>query len=183
MEKTKSKGVVMVKEGTGLANEDWYRALVEDCQAIKVELEYEARKLLIQVRWEMGKRIFEANEGMNHEKVYGQKIILNLSKDIGMSPSHLFAMVKFFKDYPEKDFEKDVVPKLPEGKNTSWSKLSQGYYDKKEDVEKKDKTSYTIKDILEVVRLFLKNDIGLVKESEIDDAVIAFHKLIVKKKG
>lgn len=181
MPKTISKAIV-VKEGTGLANEEWYQTLVSDCQAIKVELEFAARTLLIQVRWEMGKRIYEENEKMNREKVYGKKVIENLAKDIGTSSSHLFAMVKFYKDYPEKDFEKDVVPKLPEGKNTSWGKLSQGYYDKTEE-EKKEKYSYKIGDVLEVLRIFLRDEIQLTKESEIDDAVIVFHKLLIKKKG
>ena len=180
--KTKSKEVV-VKENTGLANEDWYRALVEDCKAIKVELEYEARKLLIQVRWEMGKRIFEENEGMNREKMYGKKIIDNLARDISMSIPHLYAMVRFYKEYPEKDFEKDVVPKLPEGKNTSWGRLSQGYYDKKEDADKKEKTHYKLIDVLEILHAFLIDDIGLTNEDEINDAVNKFKKLLVKEKG
>jgi len=174
---------VTVKQNTGLANEDWYRSLVEDCEAIKTELEYQARTLLIQVRWEMGKRIYEENEGMKREKLYGKKIIENLSKDIGMSSSHLFAMVKFYKDYPEKDFDKDVVPKLPEGKNTSWGKLSQGYYDKKEDAEEKEKTVYKIKDVLEVLKLFLMDEIGLSNEKEVDESVNEFLKLLIKKKG
>ena len=174
---------VIIKEDFDLRSQDFYRSLVEDCEAIKTELEFQARTLLIQVRWEMGKRIFEENEGMSREKLYGKKVIENLSKDIGMSSSHLFAMVKFYKDYPEKDFDKDVVPKLPEGKNTSWGKLSQGYYDKKEDAEEKKKTVYKVKDVLEVLKIFLMDEVGLTNEDEVDESVKKFQKLLIKKKG
>ena len=82
---------IIVRDESGLSNQEFYQALLEDCQAIVVERGFRARMEAIEGKWELGKRIYEENEQMDRQKIYGDKIVENLSRDLGISNSNLFS--------------------------------------------------------------------------------------------
>ncbi len=57
---------------------------------------------------------------------YGERIIETAAEDIGMSASHLWKCVQFYKKFPQNEFD-DVENELPEGKNISWYKIYTKY--------------------------------------------------------
>ncbi len=101
-----------------------YNNLLEDCQAIVGESNYKQRETTLEARYELGRSIFQANDEMGREKIYGQKIVEKLSIDLGegYSPANLYDCIKFYKKYPPKKYIafSNVLENLPEGKNTSW---------------------------------------------------------------
>lgn len=169
---------VVLKNGDELETESWYQTLVDECQAIKVELNTIAAISIFKRNWEIGKLVLEENT-MEREKTYGKRIIDNLSKDLGFSASALYQFIQFYKNFPAtkyKEFEK-VELELP--KNMTW-----GRYVKEElgerSKEQKPKTSFKIEDITEVLKSFLEDDIGLTDETEIDKAIDDFKKLLIE---
>ena len=92
---------IIVRDESGLSNQEFYQALLEDCQAIVVERGFRARMEAIEGKWELGKRIYEENEQMDRQKIYGDKIVENLSRDLGISNSNLFSCIQFYKQFQE----------------------------------------------------------------------------------
>ena len=104
-----------------IINQDWFHGMVEDCEAIIVERRFNASLELIQSKWEIGNRILEEWENIERFH-YGDKIVETLSKILGMSVSHLYKCLEFARKY--KKWE-EAEKALPEGKATSWYKVSQ----------------------------------------------------------
>ena len=169
-----------IKDDTSLKNEDWYRGLVDDCRAIVVERGTNARMEIVEGKWEMGQRINQENEEMDRKKGYGKRIIENLSNDLGISAVDLWNCVKFYKEIGVEQFEK-AIPKLPEGKNVSWYKITLWLGDRKEKREDKIKQSYRLVDILDVFRLLIIKA-GAVDEGEIEESVTEFKEALINYK-
>jgi hypothetical protein len=119
-----------------IQQEEWYQLLVEQCRAIIVETRFKSAIDLLEGKWRLGKEVWENK--MNFERAgYGEKMVETLAKDIGISASHLYKCIEFYKKFPAEDFEQ-VIPKLPaeEGKAISWYKLCQKYLpETKEEIE------------------------------------------------
>ena len=64
----------------------------------------------IEMAWNIGKIINEAFLGQD-EKIYGRKLISNLSSDIEIHEADLYKMRSFFKTYP----------KIPQGREFNWT--------------------------------------------------------------
>ena len=89
---------------------DHYVQLVEDCKAIIVECEFTSRWALVEGYHLLGQRISE-DEDVS---------LTQLAKDINKSLRTVQRAVQFFKKYPDLNL-------LPEGKNTSWTQISNKY--------------------------------------------------------
>lgn len=170
---------ITIKEETSFGNEDWYRGLFEDCDAINTERRTNVRIEKIEERWEIGQRIIECNSNIKKDDVESEKIIQNLANDLGETDNELWNCVNFYKHVDKENFE-DVVPILPEGKNITWkkAKIWSG-----EVVEKKDriKRSYKLIDVLEVYKMIIISK-GVSDEEEIEKQITEFKESIVNYK-
>lgn len=178
----KKKEVVISKENS-FVSEDWYHALVEECRAIKVELGYTARIMTLQSAWELGKRIYEENEGMKRSDTYGDRVLENLATELGMSRAKIFECVQFYKAIPFKEsFDDEVVPKLPEGKNITYAMVRDMVLGRKEKREKKQKELYKLSDVLEVTKDWMLNTAGF-NEEETEDSIALIREKVIEVKG
>lgn len=187
---------IKVKKDFEFKNDERYQALLGDCQSIAIELEYERRKLQIEKYWELGKRIYDENENMKRDKVYGKKVIQTLSNDLGINSAVLHDAVKFYKQFALNDFN-EVIMQLPGGKETSWNKIrqkvlgSRGEEKTKEDEEggeevKKDDEvegdesvyAYKIEQIADALRVLLYEDVGVINSDEIEEYIKSFRRIL-----
>ena len=171
---------IVIKEEVSLQNNEVYRALVEDCTAIVVERSLNARMEVVQGKWELGQTITKANEEMERREIYGKRVIENLSKDLNVSTTDLWNCVKFYKEIEVEEFD-DAIPKLPEGKNVSWYKITLWLGDRKENAKEKIKQSYKVTDILEAFKLFIISK-GVSDEVEIEQSINEFRETLIKYK-
>ncbi len=105
---------------TPLESEEWYQALIEECQAIITESVFTSRWTLIEGYHMLGKRIPEENANFRKAKVYGKKITQRVATSLNKSQRTIEQAIQFAKKYPELD-------ELPEGKNISWHKICNYY--------------------------------------------------------
>lgn len=172
---------LVIKKKTGLSNEEWYQELVEDCRAIGVERGTNARMEVIQGKWELGQRINLENDNMQRKDIYGKNIIGNLANDIGISSTDLWSCLKFYKQLGVDNFE-ETLPKLPEGKNVTWYKITLWMGDRQDKDQEKVKESYKLADILEVLKAWIIKK-GATNEKEIEKTVTEFREALIKYKG
>lgn len=164
----------LTKADEALIQEEWYVSLLEDCKAVVVERYYNANDEILAGKWEVGKRISEENDNMERKKVYGKRIIENLSKDLKVSTSDLFNCVQFYKEYNAEEFDA-IRGTLPEGKNITWYKMTNKYLGERKDKEKKVKTSFNINFVLDRLTEFLIDEMDM-GEEDTKTAVKAFEK-------
>lgn len=171
---------IAIKKEISLQNQEWYQGLVEDCQAIVVERGVNARMEVVEGKWELGQRITQANEEMEREKIYGKRIIENLSNDLGVSNTDLWNCVKFYKEIGVEQFD-EAIPKLPEGKNVSWYGITLWLGARKENAKDIVKKTYKLIDILEAFKLLIIAK-GAKDEKEIEQSVTEFRETLVNYK-
>ncbi|MFA6171999.1 MAG: DUF1016 N-terminal domain-containing protein [Patescibacteria group bacterium] len=106
-----------------------YIQLVEDCKSIIGESGYKQNVNTLESRWELGQAIADVNDEMDRRKIYGLSVIDNLSRDLGsgFSARNLRYCVQFYKKYKEYKTFGNVLPNLPEGKNTTWRDMCEKY--------------------------------------------------------
>lgn len=172
---------IIVRDESEITNKDFYQSLLEDCQAIIVERGFRARMEVVEGKWDIGKRIYEENSQMNRQKIYGERIIENLSRDLGVSNSSLSACVQFFKKFEVDDFE-EVISRLPGGKETSWTKIVYELLGGNKEKVIRGKRSYKLEDVCEVARVWLQDDMGITDQQEIEHSVNNLKELIIKYK-
>jgi len=103
---------------------DSYISLLEDCKSTLTEKFVTAQTEMISARWSVGRRIFEENNRMEREKIYGQKIIETLAEDLNTSVSNLHFMVQFYRANQKSTFE-EVISQFP--KDITWHKIITQY--------------------------------------------------------
>lgn len=169
---------IVVKENSSLHSEEWYVQLVEDCKAIKIERGFNAAMELIRGNWELGQRISQENQRMERSEVYGKKVVETLADDLGKSSSHIWRCVQVYQFYGVDDFDQ-LVPKLPEGKNVTWTLAVKGAGIEKDAQALKEKTSFKIDKILNAFKVWIVSN-GTVEEKAIDKAVKSFKEELLK---
>jgi len=128
-----------------IREQDWYSALVDDCQTIIIERGWNARMEVIQAKHEVGERIatdtaYDKFRGTSE----GRAIIVRLSEDIGWSSKEIYLCIQFFEKYPSLT---QACEKLPEGKAISWHKIANNYLtDKPRDVKMGDEDEPIVDD-------------------------------------
>jgi len=100
--------------------EDWYVAMIEDCQAILVEKIHESRMILIEAYYELGRRIIDEQSNFEAVQLSGESLTAQVARDIGKSQRTVERAIQLVKKYPD-------LRLLPEGKNISWTKLVNHY--------------------------------------------------------
>ena len=168
----------IITQETGLMNEDWFQLLLDDCQAIKIERETNAREEILNGKWELGKRISEENDDMDRKKVYGNQIVLTLSNTLGNSVSDLHNCVQFYQEYKVDSFEKVA---LPEGKNISWYKMVNNHLGNRGSKVKKVSKNYKLEDILEVFKFWFINQSPL-QSKTFEEETNIFKELLLASK-
>lgn len=106
----------MNKLTINLENEDWYKELIGDCQAILTEGIWNYRWTLIKTYHLFGKRIIEDYSKFKDVGISEKEIRSHVTKDLKQSDRTIRRTIQFAKKYPD-------LEKLPEGKNISWHKI------------------------------------------------------------
>jgi hypothetical protein len=117
-----------------LQSEEWYESLVEDCNTIIVEYGFASRWTLIEGYHHVGKRISLEFENFERKKIYGEKIVQYLAKSMNRSERTLYYALQFYKTFPD-------LALLPEGKETSWTRVIDNHLTKGKKKKKKVKES------------------------------------------
>jgi hypothetical protein len=128
--------------------EEWYLRLIEELKEIVVEGEFNARWSLIETYHEFGKRILEENQNLERKKIYGDSLVKKISESIGKSERTVYFAIAFAKKY-------EYLDDLPQGKNTSWSKICKQLLPAPRDGEKP--APLVIQDPMLLKRLVLEN--------------------------
>ncbi len=106
-----------------LIKEDWYNELIEELRAIQVEGIFDARQRVIEMHWQLGKRLLEEYENFGRKRIYGEEIVSRVSESLGCHSRYIYRSIQFVKKFPSLE----DIGKLPEGKNLSWTKLVKNY--------------------------------------------------------
>jgi hypothetical protein len=99
-----------------IEREEWYLNLVDELKTIIVEGEFNARFALVETYHQFGKKILEENDNFERSKIYGDSLVRKIAQSIEKSERTVYNAIAFAKKFPE-------LSDLPEGKNTSWSKI------------------------------------------------------------
>lgn len=112
--KTGENNKLTVITPNNIAVSDWYNALREEIDAVRVETLYIAQETLLNGKLEIGKLIFESN----NTSVPITALVQYLSHDLKIGERDLWYCVKFYEQY-------DKLEKLPEfsSKAISWNKV------------------------------------------------------------
>lgn len=94
--------------------DDRAQLLIEDCQAIWVEHDFQSRWFRVKGYHELGKRLLE------EPKEYGDKFVPLVAESIGKSERTIYRAMEFARTFPNLDL-------IPEGKNISWYKVIHKY--------------------------------------------------------
>ncbi len=98
------------------------QSLIEDCQSIKTECEFNSRWDLIEGYHKLGERIVTDSDFQSYAK--GNLSSLQyLAKNVNIGERTLYYAIDFYKAYPELSL-------LPEGKNIGWSTVIKKYLSK-----------------------------------------------------
>lgn len=103
---------------------DWYKLLIDDCQGIVTEAEFNSRDFLIRGYHELGRRILEDAEKFGEFGMKKEDAIKIIATDIGRSTRTVERAVQFYQKFPE-------LEALPEGKSISWHKIVNVYLPEK----------------------------------------------------
>lgn len=100
-----------------LINQDWYKSLIEECEAIIVEKEFEHRISLIEGYHQLGTRILQDADKF---ELGTEQAVQEVALAIKKSRRTIMYAVKFAREYP-------ALNMLNEGKNVSWTKIVRNY--------------------------------------------------------
>lgn len=101
-------------------NNDWFQTMIDDCRAIMVEHEFVSRWALVEGYHELGLRILKENDNFERSKIYGGEVVAKTAEALNKSKQTVWFSIQFVRKYPD-------LNTLPEGKNTSWHKITQKY--------------------------------------------------------
>jgi hypothetical protein len=148
-----------------------YNQLVEDCKSIIGESGYRQNVNTLESRWELGQAIASVNDEMDRRKIYGLAIIDKLSQDLGsgFSPRNLRYCVQFYKKYKKYKTFCNLLPNLPEGKNTTWHDMCEKHLKSsqedengvKEGPRKPPRSAFKLNEIEEAFKNFTLDILGI----------------------
>lgn len=96
--------------------EEWYKAMIEECSAIITEAVFTSQWALVEGYHQLGQRILEENENFKRVKIYGKEITTRVSQSLGKSIRTVERAIQFYKEYPK-------LNDIPGGKDMSWHKI------------------------------------------------------------
>ena len=108
-----------------LRNQDWYLSLIEECEAIIVEKEFESRISLVEGYHQLGTRILQ---DVSKFEMGTEQAVQEVALAIKKSRRTIMYALKFAKEFPE-------LSMLNEGKNITWSKIVRNYLTEKGEEE------------------------------------------------
>jgi hypothetical protein len=109
---------------------EWFEQLIDDCRGIATEYGFTSRWSMVEGRHELGKRILQENDNFKRKSIYGQEIIKKVAGSLGFGERTVQYAVQFAQMFPDLSL-------LPEGKDTTWSKIVHQYLPKSEQKERK----------------------------------------------
>ena len=174
-----------------IINNSIYQSIVEECRVVVTESLFSQNVITLEARWEVGRIITQGNDEMERKKIYGLKVIQNLSEELGkgFSPRNLSYCVQFYKEYPinkYKDFA-TVLQHLPEGKNTVWRDMChkhlkstpEGQAERRNSVNKPPRSTFSLSEIEESFKNFLCDVMGINDYEQKEDRWDEFKKYLI----
>lgn len=121
----------MNKLSIQLEEQEWFRAMIDECKSIIGEAEWKSRWDLLEGYHLLGKRICEENDNFQRNKIYGKKIVQCIAISLNKHTRTIYNAIEFYKKYP-------ILNEVPEGKAISWYKICNKYLpnSKKDNPEK-----------------------------------------------
>jgi hypothetical protein len=116
---------------SNINSQDWYKAMVEDCQAVITEAVFTSNWTLVEGYHKLGQRISEEKANFDKAGLYGQKITTQVSVSLNKSIRTIERAVQFYEKYPDLQL-------LPDGKNVTWHKVVNKYLPKTTTVKDKE---------------------------------------------
>ena len=113
-----------------LENQDWYKALIQESEAIIVESGFNSRWALIEGYWRLGQRILEEKKNFEKASIQVKEITSRVSQSLGKSKRTIERAIQFHKKFPD-------LNKLPDGKSISWHHVVNKYLPEQKDNQKK----------------------------------------------
>ncbi len=105
----------MKKELIKIEQEEWYKALIEECKGIITEAIFTSRWALVEGYWKLGERI-ETDDNFKKFSKGNQSSLQDLASNLNTSERTIYYARQAYHKFPE-------LNKIPEGKNISWNKL------------------------------------------------------------
>lgn len=99
-----------------MKNEEWFKALVEECSSLITETVFNARWTLIEGYHQLGKLVLEEKKKHESNSIYGRYIVQGLAESLGKDRRTIYYAIQFAEKYPD-------INQLPGGKNISWGKI------------------------------------------------------------
>jgi predicted nuclease of restriction endonuclease-like (RecB) superfamily len=94
---------IIVRSGAELKSEKGYQSLVQELQDIMSKGLYQAYKAVdnikVQTYWQVGERIVREELKHQDRAGYGDYLVSNLVKDLGMRERFLYEIIKFYQTY------------------------------------------------------------------------------------
>lgn len=106
--------------GGAVMFQGWFQELIDDLKSILTETEFTARWTIIEGYHALGTRLLQDFNNFERAQIYGEEICNAVAECLGKSPRTIYYAVQFARMYPD-------LNALPEGKNTSWSKICKNY--------------------------------------------------------
>ena len=110
-----------------ITEQNWFNALVEECQATLTESVFNSRWSLVEGYHHIGKRILEDVDKFKDDKEAVKRVATALQK----STRTIYQAVQFARKYPD-------LSTLPEGKNISWHKITNNLLPEHKEKEEKE---------------------------------------------
>lgn len=99
--------------------EEWYKALIEECKAIITESVFTSRWALVEGYHQLGERIVTDEQFQKYAKG-SYSSLTRVSKNLRLSYRTLYRAIQFYEKYPDLSL-------VPEGKNITWRKIITKY--------------------------------------------------------
>lgn len=107
-----------------IENQDWYKALIEECRAIMVEGVFRSRMELIETYHILGDRILEDEKNFTKGGYTVDGMSKRVATSLGKSQRTIELAIQFAIKFPDLE---EWIEKTSEGKNISWHKIVKNY--------------------------------------------------------
>lgn len=111
----KQKKEIAIRDHS-LDSQEWYRALIEEADAIITESGEASRWALVEGYHQLGMRILEDTKNFERADIYGDKIVQHVAQSLGKSLRTIQYAVQFADKFPKLD-------NVPGGKAITWHKV------------------------------------------------------------
>lgn len=179
-----SKEKALVRKELSLLNEDWFFHLIEQIEATRIEKTNEAREIILEGKWEIGRLIHGEYGNFERKKIYGQKVAETIAESLGKSSGDVWACMRFYKKYQFDTYFnalKNLPPEIDKSKLT-WYFVKQNLLGEKDSGKGRPRVIYKIDEILLAFKQWFHDYDKEADSNEVDNQADTFYKYLMKTK-